>query len=93
MTLGVYAYLLFAGLCETPDQISSQVKLAPTGVDEQVGILLSNPKGEMATIALTLHAKQPKRGTALPTIKAILNFMNILVVKKLSSPKDGFRYH
>ena len=50
-------------MSETPDQISSQVKLAPTGVDEQVGILLSNPKGEMATIALTLHAKQPKRGT------------------------------
>lgn len=50
-------------MSETPDQISSQVKLAPTGVDEQVGILLSNPKGEMATIALTLHAKQPKHGT------------------------------
>ena len=64
LDIGVYALSFVSWfMSETPDQISSQVKLAPTGVDEQVGILLSNPKGEMATIALTLHAKQPKRGT------------------------------
>ena len=40
----------------------AQVKLAPSGVDEQAGILLMNPAGEMATVALTMHAKQPKRG-------------------------------
>ncbi len=45
-----------------PDGLS-QVKMAPSGVDEQAGILLMNPSGEMATIALTLHTKQPKRGT------------------------------
>ena len=45
-----------------PNQIVSQVKMAPSGVDEQAGILLMNPIGEMATVALTLHAKQPKRG-------------------------------
>ncbi len=64
LDIGVYALSFVRWfMSETPDQISSQVKLTPTGVDEQVGILLSNPKGEMATIALTLHAKQPKRGT------------------------------
>lgn len=64
LDIGVYVLSFVRWfMSETPDQISSQVKLAPTGVDEQVGILLSNPKGEMATIALTLHAKQPKRGT------------------------------
>ncbi|MET3634243.1 Gfo/Idh/MocA family protein [Streptococcus porcorum] len=64
LDIGVYALSFVRWfMSETPDQISSQVKLAPTGVDEQMGILLSNPKGEMATIALTLHAKQPKRGT------------------------------
>lgn len=64
LDIGVYALSFVRWfMSETPDQVSSQVKLAPTGVDEQVGILLSNPKGEMATIALTLHAKQPKRGT------------------------------
>lgn len=64
LDIGVYALSFVRWfMSETPTQISSQVTLAPTGVDEQVGILLANPKGEMATIALSLHAKQPKRGT------------------------------
>ena len=46
-----------------PTEMVSQVKLAPTGVDEQAGILLTNREGEMATVTLSLHAKQPKRGT------------------------------
>lgn len=33
-----------------------------TGVDETSGILLKNPDGEMAVMALTMRAKQPKRG-------------------------------
>lgn len=50
-------------MAEAPDQILSQVKLAPSGVDEQAGILLMNNQQEMASISLSLHAKQPKRGT------------------------------
>ena len=46
-----------------PTDMVSQVKLAPTGVDEQAGILLTNAEGEMATVTLSLHAKQPKRCT------------------------------
>ena len=64
LDIGVYALSFVRWfMTEKPNQVLSQVKLAPTGVDEQVGILLSNDAGEMATIALTLHAKQPKRGT------------------------------
>ena len=62
LDIGVYSLSLmryFMSSC--PDQILSQVKMAPSGVDEQVGILLTNPDGQMATITLTLHAKQPKR--------------------------------
>lgn len=33
-----------------------------TGVDETSGIILKNPDGEMAVMALTMRAKQPKRG-------------------------------
>ena len=40
-----------------------QVKYAPTGVDEQAGILLMNDAVEMATVTLSLHSKQPKRAT------------------------------
>lgn len=64
LDIGVYALSLcryFMSSC--PDQVLSQVKMAPSGVDEQAGILLMNPDGQMATIALTLHAKQPKRAT------------------------------
>lgn len=66
LDIGVYALSFVRWfMSEAPDQVVSQVKMAPSGVDEQAGILLMNAKGEMATIALTLHAKQPKRGTVV----------------------------
>ena len=64
LDIGVYALSFIRWfLSETPDQVSSQVKYAPSGVDEQAGILLMNPAGELAAATLSLHAKQPKRGT------------------------------
>lgn len=63
LDIGVYALSLVRWFMrEKPTQILSQVKYAPSGVDEQVGILLTNPSNEMATVTLSLHAKQPKRG-------------------------------
>ncbi len=64
LDIGVYAlsFVRFF-MSSKPDQIVSQVKYAPTGVDEQAGILLKNQEEEMATVILSLHAKQPKRGT------------------------------
>lgn len=63
LDIGVYALSFVRWfMSAVPDQIVSQVKMAPSGVDEQGGILMMNPAGEMATVALTLHAKQPKRG-------------------------------
>ncbi|MBT1175095.1 Gfo/Idh/MocA family oxidoreductase [Bifidobacterium sp. LC6] len=63
LDIGVYALSFVRWfMSSTPDQILSQVKLAPTGVDEQAGILLTNKDGQMATVTLSLHAKQPKRG-------------------------------
>lgn len=61
LDIGVYALSFVRWfMSEKPDQILSQIRLAPSKVDEQAGILLMNSKQEMATIALTLHAKQPK---------------------------------
>lgn len=63
LDIGVYALSFVRWfMSSAPDQILSQVKFAPTGVDEQAGILLTNPDGQMATVTLSLHAKQPKRG-------------------------------
>lgn len=64
LDIGVYA-LSFTRwfMSEAPDKVQSQVRYALTGVDEQAGILLQNAQGEMASIILSLHSKQPKRGT------------------------------
>ncbi|MBP3490160.1 MAG: Gfo/Idh/MocA family oxidoreductase [Roseburia sp.] len=62
LDIGVYALSLARSFMESqPDQVLSQVKYAPTGADEQAGILLMNENGQMATLALSLHSKQPKR--------------------------------
>ncbi len=62
LDIGVYAISLVRSFMDScPDQVKSQVKYAPTGVDEQAGILLMNPEGQMAGITLSLHSKQPKR--------------------------------
>lgn len=64
LDIGVYALSFvrwFMSSC--PDEVLSQVKYAETGVDEQAGILLKNKEEEMATVILSLHCKQPKRGT------------------------------
>lgn len=63
LDIGVYALSFIRWFMESkPDQLLSQVKMAPTGVDEQANLLLMNKKGQMATVALSLHSKQPKRG-------------------------------
>ncbi len=65
LDIGVYALSFIRRFfSQCPDQVVSQVKYAPSGVDEQIGILLTDPMGEMATATVTLHAKQPKRGLA-----------------------------
>lgn len=62
LDIGVYALSCARWfMSEKPNNILSQVKFAPSGVDEQIGVLLMNNAQEMATISITLHAKQPKR--------------------------------
>ena len=64
LDIGVYALSFVRWfMTSKPDEILSQVRYAPSGVDEQASILLKNKEEEMATIILSLHAKQPKRGT------------------------------
>lgn len=63
LDIGVYALSFIRWFMdEKPTKLLSQVKLAPTGVDEQAGLLLMNKEGQMASVMLSLHSKQPKRG-------------------------------
>lgn len=63
LDIGVYA-VSFARyfMLSQPDTILTTMKKFETGVDESSGILLQNKDGEIATISLTMRAKQPKRG-------------------------------
>lgn len=48
LDIGVYALSIARSFMESqPDQILSQVKYAPSGADEQAGILLMNKEGQM----------------------------------------------
>ncbi len=63
LDIGVYALSFIRWFMdEKPARLLSQVKSAPTGVDEQAGLLLMNEEGQMASVMLSLHSKQPKRG-------------------------------
>lgn len=62
LDIGVYALSVVRSFMdEQPNQIISQWKPSPTGSDEQAAILLQNSSGQMATVALSMHSKQPKR--------------------------------
>lgn len=63
LDIGVYALSFVRWFMDSkPDEILCQSKAAPTGVDEQASLLLTNKEGQMATVMLSLHSKQPKRG-------------------------------
>lgn len=64
LDIGVYALSLVRMFMDTKNaQIHSQVKFAPTGADEQSSIIIENDIEQMASVTLSLHAKQPKRAT------------------------------
>lgn len=76
LDIGVYALSMVRGFMEEkPNQIVSQMKPSPTGSDEQATILLSNACGQMATVAITMHSKQPKR-TMISCEKAYIEIMD-----------------
>ncbi len=62
LDIGVYALSLIRSfMTEKPEEVLSQWLPSPTGSDEMATILLKNPAGQMATAAISMHSKQPKR--------------------------------
>lgn len=62
LDIGVYALSATLSFMDsTPDQVLSLMKPAPTGTDEEAAIALMNEDGQLATIMLSMHSKQPKR--------------------------------
>lgn len=62
LDIGVYALSIVRSFMnEQPQHVISQWKPSPTGSDEIAGILLQNDCGQMASVMLSMHSKQPKR--------------------------------
>ncbi|MEE3420722.1 MAG: Gfo/Idh/MocA family oxidoreductase [Lachnospiraceae bacterium] len=63
LDIGVYALSFIRWFMDSkPTKLLSQMIPAPTGVDEKDSLLLMNDEGQMATVMLSMHSKQPKRG-------------------------------
>ena len=63
LDIGVYAVSFARFFMKAkPNVVLTTVNYFETGVDETSGIILKNEEDEMAVIALTMRAKQPKRG-------------------------------
>lgn len=89
LDIGVYALSLARSFMSSqPEQVLSQVKYAKTGADEQAGILLMNEDGQMATLALSLHSKQPKRAV-ISCEKAYIEIMEYPRAEKAIISKDA----
>ena len=62
LDIGVYALSIARLFMDGSNvEIESQWQPSPTGSDEMATILIKNSFGQMATIALSMHSKQPKR--------------------------------
>lgn len=62
LDIGVYALSIVRSFMdEKPNDVISQWRPSPTGSDEMSTVLLKNSMGQMATVALSMHSKQPKR--------------------------------
>lgn len=63
LDIGIYATAFARYFMESqPNVVLTTANYFETGVDETSGIILKNPDGQMAVMALTMRAKQPKRG-------------------------------
>lgn len=63
LDIGVYAISFARFFLESkPNTILTTANYFETGVDEESGILMKNDRGQLSVIALTMRAKQPKRG-------------------------------
>lgn len=63
LDIGVYVVSFARWFMESmPNKVLTTMTPFETGVDESSGILLQNKEMEIATISLTMRAKQPKRG-------------------------------
>ena len=63
LDIGIYALTFLRTLMKSaPTEVASFENPAFTGVDEESAIILRNAEKQLASVTLSLHARQPKRG-------------------------------
>ncbi len=67
LDVGVYPISFASMLLGTPEHVTGTAHLAPTNVDDNAGMLLRYPKGEIAVLATTVNVNTPQRATILGT--------------------------
>lgn len=79
LDIGVYATSFARFFMKSkPDTILTTANYFETGVDETSGIILRNPDGQMAVMALTMRAKQPKRGV----VAARMDLLRFIIIQE-----------
>lgn len=65
LDVGVYPVSLASMLLGRPDRIVSLGEIGATGIDEQTGILLGYPSGELAVLSTAVTTETPQEATIL----------------------------
>ena len=79
LDVGVYPISFASMLLGTPEQVTGTAHLAPTQVDDNAGMLLRYPKGEIAVLATSVNVQyaaagdDPRHGRPDPDPSALLD--------------------
>jgi predicted dehydrogenase len=67
LDVGVYLVSLSSMLFGAPDRVSGLAHLGPTGVDEQVALILGYPGGQLAQLSAAVRTRTPQEVTLMGT--------------------------
>lgn len=67
LDVGVYPISLASMILGTPDRIASLAEIGQTGVDEQAGMVLGYPGGELAVLHTAVRTTTPQEATIMGT--------------------------
>ena len=89
MDVGVYVVSLAHMFFGTPDKIAAVATLGTTGVDENTGVVLGFPGGEIGILSTSLQASTPSKATLLGSNGKIEFAPNWWTAKTLTVHRNG----
>ncbi|MBV9849578.1 MAG: Gfo/Idh/MocA family oxidoreductase, partial [Armatimonadetes bacterium] len=89
LDVGVYCISFASMLLGTPEQVVGTAHLGESGVDENTGILLRYPKGEIAVLAVAVRANTPQEATVIGTEGKIRIHAPFWIPRALTLSRSG----